>query len=95
MLKDFFSSKDSSQVDSLIDRILEDMNNLDPGDSDYLTRMASLERLYELKAKDRREPIDRDVLVAVGGNLLAVLAIVAYEQKHVMTSKAMALIRAR
>lgn len=55
---------------------------------EYSDLMTYLERLEELKAKERREPVSFDTFVIAGANLLGILVIVAYEQKHVMTSKA-------
>jgi len=37
--------------------------------------------------KEHREPISRDTIALIAGNLMGILLIVAYEQKHVITSK--------
>lgn len=49
--------------------------------------MQYLEGLHRLKAEERRPPVSRDTMLLVAGNLLGILVIVAYEQRHVMTSK--------
>lgn len=95
MLRYFFGREETSPVDSLIDSVLSEMHTHDTDSEEYARRMTYLERLCELKENHRREPLSRDTLVAVGGNLLGILVIVAYEQKHVMTSKALALVRSR
>lgn len=87
MLKDYFTTETTTPVDSLIDSVLEEMHNKGVTSDEYPELMAYLERLYALKAKARREPVSRDTVALIAGNLLGILLIVAYEQKHVMTSK--------
>ncbi len=74
-------------MDDQIDEILTQMGALGPSAEEYSEMLAYLERLYELKAKARREPVSRDTMALIAGNLMGILLIVAYEQKHVMTSK--------
>ncbi len=54
---------------------------------EYSKLMAYLERLNEVKARERRDPVSRDTVALVVGNLVGILLIVAYEQKHVMSTK--------
>lgn len=89
MLRRFFSDDTTSPVDSLIDTVLHEMHQADVDSEEYAKRMAYLERLYELKTKNRREPISRDTIALAFTNLAGILLIVAYEQRHVMTSKAL------
>ncbi|MET0786968.1 MAG: hypothetical protein ABWY25_09695 [Paenisporosarcina sp.] len=51
-----------------------------------------LERLMKMKAEERRNRVSPDTMAIVGGNLLGILVIVAYEQKHVMVSRGLGLI---
>jgi len=74
-------------VDNQIKAILDEMELVGVNSDRYPVLMTYLERLDELKTKQRRTPISRDTIVTVAGNLLGILLIVAYEQKHVMTSK--------
>lgn len=88
VLRYFFSNEVTTPIDPLIDVVLEKMQTKGPDSEEYPDLMAYLERLHELKAKDRRAPVSRDTVALIAGNLLGILLIVAYEQKHVMTSKA-------
>lgn len=74
-------------IDPLIEDILSRMQQLGVTSEEYPKLMTLLERLYKLKKTQNREPLSRDTIAMVGGNLMGILLIVAYEQKHVMTSK--------
>lgn len=86
MLK-LFQKDTNEPIDAQIECTLDQMHNLGVTSEEYPAMMTLLERLYELKAKERRQPVSRDTIALVAGNLLGILLIVAYEQKHVMTSK--------
>lgn len=88
MLREIFNrKKETTPVDEQIDAVLKKMKAVGVVHDDYPTLMRHLERLIDLKAKDRRERISRDTMALIAGNLMGILVIVAYEQKHVMTSK--------
>lgn len=90
MLRYFFTNdEEPTPVDDLIDAVLEEMKTYGPSDPEYGAALEKLERLHELKTKNRQKPISRDTLAIVAGNLLGILLIVAYEQKHVLSSKGM------
>lgn len=83
----FLKSEMPTPIDGLIDAVLDRMRVEDVLSEDYRKMMKLLERLYKLKAGQRRKPVSRDAIIMVAGNLMGILVIVAYEQKHVMTSK--------
>ncbi len=87
MLRQLFSNDTTTPVDALIDAVLEEMHRKGVLSDEYPSLMAYLERLNEVKAKERRTPVSRDTVALIAGNLMGILLIVAYEQKHVMTSK--------
>ena len=90
MLRYFFTNdEEPTPVDELIEAVLEEMRTYGPAAPEYESLMTKLERLYEVKAKNKPKPISRDTLAIVAGNLLGILLIVAYEQKHVLSSKGM------
>ena len=84
--------KTPSKLDDPIEKLLTRMLEVEVGseESDKLTKQ--LERLMKLQAEEPRGGINPDTLAVVAGNLLGILTIVAYEQKHVMVSKALGLI---
>jgi hypothetical protein len=76
-------------VDDQIDAVLREMRLVGVDSDQYPKLMAYLERLTRMKEKERRNPVGKDTIVTVIGNLLGILLIVAYEQKHVLTSRAL------
>jgi hypothetical protein len=87
MLRLFKRENATSPVETLINTVLEGMRNSGPYAVEYPAQLELLERLYKLKAQARRAPVSSDTIALVAGNLMGILLIVAYEQKHVMTSK--------
>lgn len=77
-----------TQLDTAIIRVLDDMQRYDSGTPEYQTLLGQLERLNTLKTAQRHRRVSPDQMALVAGNLLGILIIVAYEQKHAMVSKA-------
>ena len=86
----FNMSKPENQkaLDHLIDDVTEHMDACGPGTEEYEQLLKQLERLMKLKQQDKPKPISRDTMLLVGGNILGILIVVAYEHTHVVTSKA-------
>ncbi len=87
MRRPFFRNEKITPVDSLIEGVLDEMRMMGVDSEEYPKLMTYLERLYEVKAKERKDPVSHDTVALIVGNLMGILLIVAYEQKHVMTSK--------
>ena len=77
-----------STLDRLIAEAEAEMLTIDAESEEYKALLGNLERLRKLKDDNRPKRLDRNTIALVAGNLLGILIIVAYEQKHVMTSKA-------
>lgn len=89
-----FWEKKKSIMDEPIDRVLTEMNTYGPENPEFEKHLNYLERLQELKAGERRHfKVSPDTVMIVLGNLVGILIIVAYENKHVMTSKGMSFIK--
>ena len=88
MLRRFVKEKPSI-LDEPIAKVLTEMNMYDPHADEWTHLMGYLERLGHLKAEEQRRRGSPDTMAIVAGNLLGILVIVAYEQKHVMVSKGM------
>lgn len=73
-------------------KLLDEMDTYSPGDPEFKVALDQLERLEKLPSKDKKT-IDPNTLLLVAGNLLGILVIVAYEQKHVFTSKGLNFIK--
>lgn len=82
-----FREKKPSILDEPIARLLTQMNTVEPGTKEYSTMVDQLERLTRAKAEEHKPRVDSNTWAIVAGNLLGILVIVAYEQKHVMVSK--------
>jgi hypothetical protein len=82
----------ASILDEPIAKILTDMNVYGPDSPEYPKLVMHLERLVRLKAEEARRRVSPDTVLIVSGNLLGILIIVAYEQKHVMVSKGLGFI---
>ncbi len=87
MRRYFFRNEKITPVDTLIESVQIEMRLVGVYSDEYPKLMAYLERLNEVKAKERRDPVSRDTVALVVGNLMGILLIVAYEQKHVMSTK--------
>lgn len=80
---------ESVKLDAAMNRILDDMDRNDLDSEEYPQLLSYLERLSKLRSNERPGRVSPDTMAAVAGNILGILIIVAYEQKHVMTSKAL------
>lgn len=84
-----FRKDDPTPLDAPIARLLSEMDTYGPDSPEYPEQLAYLERLHTLKTGNSRPRVSPDTAAIVLGNLAAVLIVVAYEQKNVMTSKAL------
>lgn len=78
--------KKNKQLDEVKQRLLTDLAVYDPTDKEYETILNRLEALDKLSNK--RAKVSPDTIAIVLGNLLGIVVIVAYEQKHVFASRA-------
>lgn len=87
MLKRFFADKNDESLDNQIAAVLQRMDEIGVDDEDYPKMVEILDSLYSLKAKKRREPVSRNTIALICGNLAGIIVIVAYERTHANTSK--------
>lgn len=80
-------------LDPVVDGILSEMQVYGPDTQEYTNLLGHLERVYALRKNDERKRVSPDTMALVAGNLLGILIIVAYEQKHVMTSKGLGFVQ--
>jgi hypothetical protein len=76
-----------SVLDEPIANILTEMNTYKPDDPEWTTLVEHLDKLTRMKSDYRNRRFSPDTMLIVAGNLLGILIIVAYEQKHVMVSR--------
>jgi len=75
-------------LDGPIMNLTADMQSFGPETKEYLQMLSELERLYSLKAEQRRHGVSADTVMIVMGNLIGIVIIVSYERGNVMASKA-------
>jgi hypothetical protein len=87
---------DTHPLDETIANLISGLAGLTEGDEAYTQAIQSLKILMELRTADKAEkrklPVNPDVLVAAGAHVLGIVMILGFEQKHVLTSKAMAFV---
>lgn len=88
-----FKREKPSIYDEPIDRVLSDMSVYGPDTEEYSKMIKYLESLGRMRANEQPQTrISPDTMLIVVGNLLGILIIVIYEQKHVLVSKGMGFI---
>lgn len=83
----FRKINEPSPLDMAITRLHADMEEFGPESPEYPKMLEYLERLNNVRNSKERRTASPDQILLVAGNLLGILIIVAYEQKHVMASK--------
>lgn len=80
-------------IDQEVDRLIGLMSQLDPSHKDYRKAAESLKTICEARSKKSSFPVDPEMLIAAGINLLGIVLILNHEHLNVITSKATMLIR--
>ena|SRR5689334_19882776 len=88
MLKRFAMNR-TSAFDEPIDRLLAEMRDVEVDSDEYPKMLEHLSKLNDMKSEERKRKVSPDTMLLVAGNIIGILVIVAYEQKHVVTSKAL------
>ena len=84
--------KQQSKLDEPIDAVLNSMQIYGPESTEYDELIGRLDRLTKMQSEERSSRVSPDTMAIVAGNILGILIIVAYEQKHVMVSKAVGML---
>jgi hypothetical protein len=85
--------KEKSVLEKEIERVIEYMSDCPPDSDEYKKTVRNLSELHERLMAQKPKPMSSDAILTVVANLSGILLIVAYEQKHVVTSKAVGFIR--
>lgn len=78
-----------------VDRVVLFLSGEDPDSESYTHAVQNLKTLCEARAKKAASPIDPEILISAGVNLLGIILILRHEQFNVVTTKAMSFIRPR
>lgn len=88
-----FTKKDKrSKLEIGIDKLHDEILEMDEKDPTLEAKMNRLEKLYEIKSAVDKGKISKDTLVVVGGNLLGILLVLNFEKLGIVTSKAFGLV---
>ncbi len=83
----FGKKKDETSLDPVIVKLLAELREHGSETAEFAVNLDYLERVHNLQHKTVRSRLTPDAVALVLGNLLGIVIIVAYEQKHVITSK--------
>lgn len=94
MLKAFWTNDNSVHIDQQIDAVALEMVRVGVMHDKYPDLVKRMSELTEIKAKGNRKiPVSKDTLLIVGGMLLQTVIVVIAEDKHILNSKALQILR--
>lgn len=82
-----------ADLDDVIAVLLAKMHEEDPVSDKYAKMADQLSKLYKLKEQDAPKRVSMDTWALIAANLAGILLIIGYEQKHIITSKALAFVQ--
>lgn len=85
-------TRQETELEKAINSIFEELKTFTSDSKEFAEMTAQLDRLYKLKEHDAPRRVSPDTWLIVGGNLLGILMIVGFEQRNVVTSKALGLL---
>lgn len=86
MLKKLFGT-DTAALDEQIASVLSEMSMKGVTHPEYPAFVERLAALNEIKTSSGRKRVSADTLVIAGVNLLGIILLMTYENKHVFTSR--------
>ena len=81
---------EDQNLDAAINELYSQLDGLTGDTDEYAKTLDQLTKLYALKANPSR--VSADTLANIAANLTGILIVVGYEQKHVITTKALGFI---
>ncbi len=81
------------KLDEAIEQVLNELKSEDSQTEKYARMREQLTELYKIKNENRSRRVSPDTLATISANLLGIGVIVGYEQKHIITSKALGFVR--
>jgi len=85
--------REKTGLELAIDELLRELSDVTADSTEYATMVDQLVKLHAMKTQEGRPRISADTLASILANLGGILIIVGYEQKHILTSKALPFIR--
>jgi len=88
----FKKDKNIAGLETVIGLVTEALHEATPGTDEYNKILDQLDRLNKIASTRKSEPVSKNALIAVGGNLVGIVAILQHERLHVISSKAVAFV---
>lgn len=90
------TENDYHDLDETITALIESLSSMEKGGEEYTTVVTNLKTLMELRTADYKawdEPwVSHEILITAGTHILGIVMLLGFEQRHVLTSKAMSFI---
>jgi hypothetical protein len=80
-------------LNETIEIVLNALKGEDPETEKFKQMREQLTELYKIRNENRSRRVSSDTLANIGANILGIGVIVGYEQKHIITSKAVGFVR--
>jgi hypothetical protein len=80
-------------LNEVIEKVLNELKGEEPETEKFASMNAQLTELYKIKNENRSRRVSPDTWATVIANLCGIGIIVGYEQKHIITSKAVGFVR--
>ncbi len=80
-------------LNDVIESALNQLKASEPDTESYARVRDQLTELYKIRNENRSRRVSPDTLATIAANLFGIGVIVGYEQKHIITSKAIGFVR--
>lgn len=89
-----FNKPQTNDLDSVIERLLKMLDDMDPRDDDYDKVTEQIVKLRKLRSEENsKKRLSPDVLASAATNLAGILLIINFEHAHVLGTKALGLVK--
>ncbi len=86
-------TKELTDLEKLIKRLTEYIENIDPKGEDYTHAVDQLVKLKKIQVEENPKPLSKDEMLKAGASLVGILIIVGFEHSHALTSKALSFVK--
>lgn len=87
-----FTSRDDDDLDKEIRRVISDMSDTDSNTDEYKAMATNLRILMETREGQQSRRVSPDTVLIVAANLIGILAVLEFEDNHVITRKALSFV---
>lgn len=91
-MRRFLNDETANRLDAQKKAVLQEMERVGVDSEDYPKLLKYLEALSEVEKTQSRPRVSSDTIASVIGSLLGIFIVVAYEQRHVMQTRALNLL---